>query len=225
MVKHNWILTFYQALKCLILLCLRCLGGGVNPRYERVLASFYTCCLELFLVARDKRHSTARLTALTVQASARNPISGSHKYRSIIMMSFRRHEVTRIPVLQRTTSTIKTRMPSIAFAHYGMTLLSVIPQARSDKESSATTQNFHNHDLDSSIRIRSLRNDFIECHSEGEAEEWEISIIVYPPLVAWDSPQNGTITAISKFNLALPFRTKAYCLRSINYWLYNYDPI
>ena len=96
--------------------------GRGNPRYKRVLASFYTCCLELFLVARDKRHSTARLTALTVQASARDPLSGSQKYRSIIMMSFRRHEVTRNPVLQRTTSTIKTWIPSIAFAHYGMTL-------------------------------------------------------------------------------------------------------
>ena len=93
-----------------------------NPRYKRVLASFYTCYLELFLVARDKRHSTARLTALTVQASARNPLSGSHKYRSITMMSFRRHEVTRDPVLQRTTSTIKTWIPPFAFAHYGMTL-------------------------------------------------------------------------------------------------------
>ena len=60
--------------------------GRGNPRYKRVLASFYTCCLELFLVARDKRHSTARRTALTVQASARNPLSGSHKYRSITMM-------------------------------------------------------------------------------------------------------------------------------------------
>ena len=93
-----------------------------NPRYKRVLASFYTCYLELFLVARDKRHSTARLTALPVQASARDPLSGSHKYRSIIMMSFRRHEVTRTPVLQRTTSTIMTRIPSFASAHYGMTL-------------------------------------------------------------------------------------------------------
>ena len=112
--------------------------GRGNPRYKRVLASFYTCCLELFLVARDKRHSTARRTALTVQASARDPLSGSQKYRSIIMMSFRRHEVTRTPVLQRTTSTIMTRMPPFAFAHYGMTLLSVIPQTRSDKDSSAT---------------------------------------------------------------------------------------
>ena len=109
--------------------------GRGNPRYKRVLASFYTCCLELFLVARDKRHSTVRRTALTVQASARDPLSGSHKYRSITMMSFRRHEVTRNPVLQRTTSTIMTWIPSFASAHYGMTLLSVIPQARSDKES------------------------------------------------------------------------------------------
>ena len=133
--------------------------GGVNPRYKRVLASFYIYYPKLFLVARDKRHSTARLTALTVQASARDPLSGSHKYRSITMMSFRRHEVTRNPVLQRTTFTIKTRIPPFAFAHYGMTLLSVIPQTRSDKESGATAHNFHNQDLDSSIRIRSLRND------------------------------------------------------------------
>ena len=42
-----------------------------------------------------------------------------------------------------------------------MTLLSVIPQARSDKESSAQTLNFLNHDLDSFIRIRSLRNDIL----------------------------------------------------------------
>ena len=39
------------------------------------------------------------------------------------------------------------------------------------EESSAPTHNFLNHDLDSFIRIRSLRNDFIECHSEGKAEE------------------------------------------------------
>ena len=130
-----------------------------NPRYKRVLASFYTCYLELFLVARDKRHSTARRTALTVQASARDPLSGSHKYRSITMMSFRRREVTRNPVLQRITSTIMTWIPPFAFAHYGMTLLSVIPQARSDKESGATAHNFHNQDLDAFNRIRSLRND------------------------------------------------------------------
>ena len=114
--------------------------GGVNPRYERVLASFNTCHLELFLLARD-------------------PLSGSHKYRSITTMSFRRHEMTRNPVLQCTTSTIKTWIPSFAAAHYGMTLLSVIPQARSGKESGATTHNFHNHDQDSSIHIRALRND------------------------------------------------------------------
>ena len=55
----------------------------------------------------------------------------------------------------------------------------VIPQARSDKESSATAHNFLNHDLDSSIRIRSLRNDtyglndtlVLPCHSAGTAEE------------------------------------------------------
>ena len=28
-----------------------------KPRYESVLSSFYTCHPELFLVARDKRHS------------------------------------------------------------------------------------------------------------------------------------------------------------------------
>ena len=115
-------------------------GGGANPHYERVLASFYICYPKLFLVARD-------------------PLSGSQKYRSITMMSFRRHEVTRNPVLQRTTSTIMTWIPSFASAHYGMTLLSVIPQARSDKESSAAAHNIHNQDLDSFIRIRSLRND------------------------------------------------------------------
>ena len=51
----------------------------------------------------------------------------------------------------------------------------VIPQARSDKESSATTYHFLNYDLDSSIPIRSLRNDtyglddtlILPCHSEG----------------------------------------------------------
>ena len=98
--------------------------GGAH--YERVLASFYICYPKLFLVARD-------------------PLSGSHKYRSITMMSFRRHEVTRTPVLQRTTSTIMPWIPPFASAHYGMTLLSVIPQARSDKESSAPTLNCIRH--------------------------------------------------------------------------------
>ena len=60
--------------------------GRGKPRYKRGLGSFYTCHLELFLVARDKRHSTARLPALTVQTYARDPLSGSHKYRSITMM-------------------------------------------------------------------------------------------------------------------------------------------
>ena len=55
----------------------------------------------------------------------------------------------------------------------------VIPKARSDKESSTLAHNFLNHDLDSFIRIRSLRNDtyglddtlVLPCHSAGEAEE------------------------------------------------------
>ena len=115
---------------------------GVNPHYERALVDFCTCRFEytchvehichpeLFLVARDKRHSTARLTALTVPASARNPLSGSQKLENFTKMSFR----------------------------------------GAVEESSATALNIHNHDLDSFIRIRSLRNDIIECHSELGSE-------------------------------------------------------